>query len=205
MIVTISREYGAGALDVASELAALTGYRLVGEELPRIAATLLGASEEEVAALEGRSPSLAERIIAHLGTASPETLATIAPQADEFEKEVRVAIEAAVRQVAASGDAIIVGRIANMILRDRADLLRVFLHAPVAFRAARVEVSLGVGRAEALGEIARIDAARRRWAKIHYGMEWGAARYYDVTIDVGRFGVSGAAAIIAKAVNEADS
>ena len=203
MIVTISREYGAGALDVASELAALTGYRLVGEELPRIAATRLGAREEEVAAVEGRAPSLAERIIAHLGTASPETLATIAPQDDEFEKEVVRAIESAVREVASDGDAIIVGRIANMILRDRLDLVRVFLHAPIAFRAARVESSLGVGLDEARKEIARIDAARRRWAKLHYGMEWGAARYYDLTIDVSHFGIPGAARLIAKAIDEA--
>lgn len=198
MIVTISREYGSAALDVAHQLGELLGYRVVGEDLPKIAAVRLGTTHDDVVAVESRSPSLAERILHNLGTALPETQSAIAPQS--FESEVRKEIEAAVLEAAEEKDVIIVGGIANVILRGRSNLVSVFLHAPLEYRIARIQSSLGVTPNEARKEIERVDAARKRWAKVHYDLEWGNSRYYDLTIDVSHFGIDGAVKIIAEAV-----
>ena len=198
MIVTISREYGAAGMTVAHQLGELLGYRVVGDDLPKIAALRLGTSHDDVVAVEHRAPSLAERILHNLGSAAPESHAHVIPP--NFESEVRKEIETAVMEAAQEANVVIVGGIANVILRGRPNLLAVFLHAPVEFRAKRIMQSLGVSEDEARKEIARVDAARRRWAKVHYDLVWGRADYYSLTIDVSHFGVDGTAKLIADAV-----
>lgn len=202
MIVTISREYGAAGTNVAHRLGDLLGYRVVGEDLPKIAALRLGASQEDVVAVEHRAPSLAERILHNLGSAAPESQAAVAPPS--FESEVRREIETAVLEAAEEPNVIIVGGIANAVLRGRPNLISVFLHAPIEFRIPRIMESLGAGADEARKEIARVDAARRRWAKVHYDLVWGSADYYSLTIDVSRFGIDGAASLIAGAVRQSE-
>jgi len=199
MIVTISREYGAAGMTVAHRLGELLDYRVVGDDLPKIAALRLGTTHEDVVAVEHRAPSLAERILHNLGSASHESHTTVIPPS--FESEVRKEIETAVLEAAEAESVIIVGGIANIILRGRPNLLSVFLHASLEFRVQRVKESLGVSDGEARKEIERVDAARRRWAKLHYDLVWGRAEYYSLTIDVAHFGVDGAARLIADAVN----
>ena len=198
MIVTISREYGSAALDVAHRVGELLGYRVVGEDFPNIAALRLGTTRDDVEAVESREPSLAERILHNLGTAQPETHSAISPQS--FEREVRKEIEAAVREAAEAPDVVIVGGIANVILRGRPNLLSVFLHAPVEYRIARIQSHHDVSLEEARKEVARVDAARRRWAKLHYDLEWGRVDYYDLTLDVSHFGIELTAQMIVQAV-----
>jgi cytidylate kinase len=201
MIVTISREYGAAALDVAHRAGGLLRYRVVGEDFPKIAALRLGTTHEDVVAVEHRAPSLAERILGNLGTALPETQTAVAPPS--FESDVRKEMEAAVREAAQAADIVIVGGFANLVLRGKPNVVSVFLHAPMPFRVARIQASLGVGPEAARKEIERVDAARRRWAKIYYDAEWGRAEHYSLTIDVAQFGIDGAARLIANAVSQA--
>ncbi|MBV8600938.1 MAG: cytidylate kinase-like family protein [Candidatus Eremiobacteraeota bacterium] len=199
MIVTISREYGAAAIDVAHRVGELLGYRVAGEDFPSVAALRLGMTSDDVVAVEHRAPSLAERILHNLGTALPESHSTLAPQS--FDDEVRKEIEAAVCEAAEQPDVVIIGGMANAILRGRPNVLSVFLHAPLAFRIERIKASHNFTDAEARKEVARVDAARKRWAKLNYDVEWGFAGPYDLTLDVSRFGIEGTARIIADAAS----
>ena len=201
MIVTISRAYGASALAVARALAERLGYRLVDEQLPVVAATLLGTSAEIVETVAERPRRFGERVLEQLGGGVPEL--TQPPANDPVPAETREAIEAAVRAEAQAGDAVIVGRMASVILAGRPDVVRVFLHAPLAWRVARVVESLAVSEEAARAEIARIDEARRTYAREGYRVSWGDPRNYDLVLDVSRFGVDGGADVIVAAVRAA--
>jgi cytidylate kinase len=200
VIVTISRQYGAGGLDVAHRVGELLGYPVAGEDLPKIAALRLGTTQEEVVAVENTTPSIAERILQNLGTAVPDTHTAVA--VPSFESEVRKEIEAVVLEAAQQPNVVIVGGVANAILHGRANVLSAFLRAPMAFRIDRIVSSFEIGREAARKEIERVDAARRRWAKVHYDMTWGAPEHYSLVIDLSRFGVEGAARLIAHAAGE---
>jgi cytidylate kinase len=182
---------------VAHRVGDLLGYPVVGDDLPKIAALRLGTTQDEVVAMEHRAPSLAERILNNLGSA--EGVTTIAPS---FESEVRKEIETAVLEAAEQPDVVIIGGIANVILRGRPNLLSVFLHAPKDFRIKRVVESLNISQDEARKEVERVDAARKRWAKVHYDLEWGRADYYSMTLDVARVGIDGAVYLIANAASQ---
>src|SRR5665213_1362154 len=198
MIVTISRVYGAGAQAVSRALAQSLGYRLVDDELPVVAASLLGTSADVVQTMAERPRGFGERVLEQLGGGVPE--AAQLPADDPQPGELRRAIEDAVREEATSGDAVIVGRMASVILADRPGVLRAFIHAPLAWRIAHVVESLHVGEAEARDEIGRIDEARRTYAREGYRVTWGDPRNYDLVLDSSRFGVAGSAAVIALAV-----
>ena len=64
--------------------------------------------------------------------------------------------------------------------------------------------AFGQSRESALADMDRIDAARRKISKERYKLAMGDARGYDLTIDVSRFGIDGAIALVLSAVEHAE-
>jgi len=200
VIVTVSREYGAGGLGVSAAVADRLGYRLVSRELPVVVAARLGMPADVVETVSDRPRPFSERVLEQLGGGVPETAQPGDSGEYDLVLETRRAIEVAVREIAAAGNAVINGRLAGAILGPRPDVLRVFAHAPLAWRIAHVAASLDCGDDEARAEIARIDEARRAYAKEAYQIVWDDRRNYDLMVQTSRFGVEGSAAAIVAAV-----
>jgi cytidylate kinase len=99
---------------------------------------------------------------------------------------------------------VILGRNAGAVLGRRPDLVRVYLCGDREWRARRIVDAFGQSRESALADMDRIDAARRKISKERYKLAMGAARAYDLTIDVSRFGVEGAVALVVGAVERAE-
>ncbi len=204
MIVTISRAFGASGKAVGRAVAAELGYRLVDDELPRLAALRLGTTPEFVRGIEDRPLGMGERIVRALAGAQPETgAAAVVPLDDPLVVEYRREVDRLVREAAASGDVVIVGRFASAILGPRPEVLRSFVRAELAWRIAAVCAALACDEARARVEIANVDAARRAFAREAYNLAWGEAKSYDLVLDTSRFGVTGTAAVIAAAVRAA--
>lgn len=200
MIVTISNEYGAGAVAIASDAARELGYELVDEQLPVVVAKRLGTSPEEVDAAENARRSVGERIMSGLELATPEM--GVPSVGETFDERCVREVQSAVREYAAHGNAVIVGRGANQILGRRPDVLRVFMHAPRAWRIAHIATAGGVEEKTAKGEVDRIDAARRSYLADWYDAQWGGHENYDLSIDTSSFGRKGAVGMIVGAVRE---
>lgn len=204
MIITISREFGAGALAVAEGVAAQLGYLVVADQVPAIVAARLGISPEHVDAEEDTPQPLLERILSGFEKSSPEVSApivTLAPR--DFGGTTRREVEATIREYADRDRVVIVGRVASMILAGRPNLLRVFLHAPREWRIARAVEWLGLDPTRAAAEVDRLDVARRAYAREHYGLSWGDARFYDLTVNTARCGIEGAVEVVVAAARAA--
>jgi len=206
VIVTVSREYGAAGLAVADGVAHSLGYELFSDDLQARVAARLGTSAAEVEQRASSERSLPERVLSGLGEGTAEVVSAAAPRLpDEFDEAVRREIEVAIRERAARGDVVILGRNAGAVLGARAGLVRVFLTAPREWRLARVAASFGQSRETAEADLDRIDASRRKVAKDRYKITWSDARSYDLTLDVSRVGTNGAIATIVAAVRAADA
>ena len=203
MIVTVSRAYGAAAQAVSRRAAERLGYRLLDEELDVVVATRLGMSPDVVESVGDRPRGFGERVMEQLGGGLPELAQPAASRADDLIAERKRGIELAVREAAEVGSVVIIGRMGGTILSARADVVRVFIGAPLTWRIAHVAESLGGGEAEAKAEIGRIDEARREYAREHYRVTWGDPRNYHLVVDTARFGVDGAGDVIAAAVRAA--
>ncbi len=199
MIVTVSRAYGALGHAVSREVAERLGYRLLDDDLPVVVAARLGTSPELVEGVEHRNDGFGERFLRSLSGAVPEAFQPSVATDDLTGAALRE-IESLIRRAADAGDAVIVGRGGSAILGGRPDTVRVFLTAPVRWRAAHIADSLAVSDAAARAEIARVDNARRAFARERYDIGWGEPRFYDLVIDVSTFGAPGAASIVVAAV-----
>jgi cytidylate kinase len=198
VIVTISNEYGSGALAVAKRVAGALGYELVDHQLPVVVAKRLHVTPEAVEANEDAGITLGERWLTSLELATPELAEASATQ--PFDDELFRAVQAAVREYAARGNAVIVGRGAAAILGRRADVLRIFMHAPRAWRIERVARAARTTPQGAASEVDRVDRARGAFIKERYGLTFGDPRNYDLCIDASRFDSAAATALITAAV-----
>jgi len=206
VIVTISRAYGAAGLAVADGTAAALGYDLLTDDLPIAVAARLGTSVGEVAARASALQSLPERILGGLGAGTPESVSPAATRLPgDFDETMRREIEHTIRERAAASNLVILGRNAGTVLAGRSDLVRVFLTAARAWRIARLCEAFGTTAAQAEVDIDRVDAARRTFAKERYKTAWGDARFYDLIIDVSRFGIAGSIDLVATAARAADA
>lgn len=200
MIVALSNEYGSGALDVAARVAAALGYAYVDQQLPVVVAKRLQVAPEIVEANEDASPTLGERFLTGLERATPEL--GEASATEPFDEEVLRAVQAAVRDYAARGNVVIVGRGAGAILGPRADVLRVFMRAAREWRIAHVVETSKVSRDVAMAEVDRVDRARAAYLRDWYGLTFGDPQNYDLCIDVSRLDPAQSTALIVAAVRE---
>ena len=199
MLITISNQYGSGAIAVAHLAAQQLGYEYVDEQLPVVVAKRLGTTAAAVESAEHIGKTMSERMLRALEFGTPE-VGNAQARTENFDRECLREVQEAVREYAAHGNAVLVGRGANAILGRRPDVLRVFMHAPRDWRIERIREAHGVEERVASAEVDRIDRSRSEYMRVYYGVDWGDPENYDLSIDTARFGTQGSAALIVRAV-----
>ena len=89
----------------------------------------------------------------------------------------------AINTIADSGSCVIVGRAADYVLRNRENVVRIFIHAPKEYRVKKVMEMYGDGLQEAKKSIARSDTARGSYYKSISGHTWGDPHQYELSVD----------------------
>lgn len=88
-----------------------------------------------------------------------------------------------IKEIAANGPCVIVGRCADYILRDHTNCVKLFIHADTQYRkerAIRVH-SIDPSRAEQI--INKTDKTRANYYSFYSGLKWGFADNYDLSIN----------------------
>jgi cytidylate kinase len=197
MIVTVSRQIGAGGGEIASRVAAGLGFRLVDNELIDRVALQAGLSRTQVANREERAPGFLERLVRALSRSVPELQSAPADRPPEPEEQSLVAAtERVVADLAAEGRVVLVGRAAPAVLSGSHDALHVKIVAPVPFRIARIREADRVDEREAERRLRESDANRARYHRHHYGRDWSDPANYHMVLNTGSLGLDGATDII---------
>ena len=96
-----------------------------------------------------------------------------------------------VRKVAESGPCVIVGRCADYILRERDDLVNLFITAAVDFRIHRaIEIDM-LPQSKAAEIVLKKDKTRANYYKYHVGERWDNVLNYDLAIRSDLTGIEG--------------
>ena len=202
MIVTVSRQIGAGGSEIASRVAAALKFRLVDNELIDRVALQVGLSRTQVANREERAPGFLERLVRALSRSVPELQSTPADRPPEpEEKSLVAATEKVVADLAAEGRVVLVGRAAPAVLSGTHDALHVKIVAPVPFRIGRIREADRVDEREAERRLRESDANRARYHRHHYGRDWGDPANYHIVLNAGMLGIEGATDIIVGRAN----
>jgi cytidylate kinase len=183
-IITISRELGSEGDKIADLLCEELGYCRVDKELLMHIAEEAGLDVDAVLDME-RSFSQRARLI------SSDLTSLYGRQPSAFERKTalddrtyREVVRKTMERFAQQGDAIIVGRGGQMVLRDWPTALHVHLYAPLEVRVRRVKSRLGITEQEATGRINASDEQKKQYIRhMHNNANWKDLKYYHLTIN----------------------
>lgn len=181
-IITIEREYGCGAAQIAEKLAARLKWKLWDQQLTQEIARLAKCKHSEIVQREERIDPLYRRLLKSFALGSYEGNLGVYPVETLDADSIVKFSERVVREAAAAGNCVIVGRGAQHFLQDRRDTLRVFLYAP---REDKVQRAIAEGckpdRAEAL--VDTVDRERAAFIKNYFHVEWPNRPVYHAMIN----------------------
>ena len=197
MLITISRQYGAGGSEVARLIAARLGWSVVDNELIDLVARRAGLSPADVAQQDERAPGFVERLAQTLAVSSQEFAIPDPGLVSELPSPSLVRItEAVVKEIAAQGRAVLVGRAAPAVLAQESGALHVKVVAP---RAPRIRYAMereGLDARAAEKHMDAIDAQRARYHREYYSRDWNDPALYHLTVNTGFMGYEGAADVV---------
>jgi cytidylate kinase len=199
-IVTISRQYGAGGSSVAALVAAELGAEVVDKRLIEEVASRLSMQTSDVEAEVERPRTLLDRLVRSFSTLEPGLgIGWTPPYPDPLfdpRKEILDLTEQVIREVAGSGNVVVVGRGAGFVLRDRPASFRAFLRAPEDVRVRRLMERLALTEPETRRKMHETDSNRAAYIRQLYGRDWCDPDEYDLVINTGRVSYAVAAEMI---------
>ena len=197
MVITISRQYGAGGSDVARRVARALGWSVVDNELVEQVAQRAGIPLVEVAERDERAPGFVERLTRTLAAATPELFPPPEGTVADLDEATLVRItEGVVGEMAGRGRVVLVGRAAPAVLGQQEDALHVKLVAPRPFRIHAASQRLGMDPAEVVKIVDDTDAMRARYHREYYNRDWADPLNYHMVLNTGALGLAGAAGVI---------
>ncbi|MDO4475404.1 MAG: cytidylate kinase-like family protein [Lachnospiraceae bacterium] len=192
-VITISRLYAAGGRSVAKGLSEKLGIEYYDKDFVSLTAKSSGFSEEEVRRVGEDMSSGAWFLNSFVNTTSLYTSAHDAV----FKAERDVVIE-----LAAKGNCIIVGRGANVILREVGiPTFDIFLYADMEHRVKRAAELGQNGNIVLEKYIAKVDRYRNLYHKAYEGSDIGDYRNYNICLDTGRIGIDRCVDLLADILN----
>ena len=190
-IITINREFESAGNEIAQAVATELDIPYYDKFLITAAAEQSGLRENRVAALDERLESrfaYSQAQSAFYFTSAEAPLPTGAKVA-----EVQFNL---IREIAGQGPCVIVGRCANHILRDRPDVLDIFIHAGEEYRLNRAISSLGLSEKQARKVLKSTDKARKSYYKNYTGSDWNDPDLYHACLNPDRFSIEGCVRLI---------
>jgi uncharacterized membrane protein YczE len=193
-VITISREYGSGGREIGKQLAEKLGIAYYDLAVIRSVAEKSGYSEDYVKGNEQKvgSPAL-------LNWYSWYTAATTEEDLPKVEKLYHVQKQV-IRELAKKESCVIVGRLANHLLKEDKNAFHVFISADLDAKIERVTKRDQISREAAKKQIAKVEKERANHCYYFTHEQWGNAKNYDLTIKSNRFGIEKTVEIIADLV-----
>lgn len=184
-VITISREFGSGGRTIGKKVAEKLGIPCYDSEIIQKITEETGYAPEYVKeAGEYASGSFLSSAFSNrtFGPTNEDIL---------WNHQYRV-----ITELAEKGPCVIVGRCADYILRDKADCLKVFIHADMAFRAKRIVEVYGEREQSPEERLRDKDKRRAAYHRFYTNMKWGHAQNYHLTLDSGVLGIDKCVEII---------
>jgi cytidylate kinase len=181
-IITVEREYGSGAAEIARELAKRLGWKLWDHELTEEIAKMSQVECAAVEKFEERVDSTFRRLAKVFWRGSYERAMPLS-DAQSFDADCFVATgKEVMTHAAAAGNCVIVGRGAPYFLREQPDTFHVFCYAPRAEKIRRLR-ELGKSEKEAGDLVDTVDRDRIIFVKHYFNADWPTRSLYHLMLN----------------------
>lgn len=191
IIITIGREFGSGGREIGIKLSEKLNIPFYDKELIVHTAEKTNLEESIVEKFDEQHsfPAFSSSNIFDIYQM---------PMSDR----VYIAQADVIRDLAAKGSCIIVGRCADFILNNDPDCFKVFITSPMKDKIERKRSVLqGKSDAEIENHISKIDKKRAKYYTYYTDGTWGKASTYNLCVDSSILGIEGTADLIIHAIN----
>lgn len=178
-IITISREFGSGGRFIGEEVAKKLGISCYDKNIIEKIAEQSGLSPEYIEEKAELSPR--KGLFAYAFSGRNTAGKSVEDIVYEAQREV-------ILKTAEKESCVIIGRNADFILKDREDVLNVFIHGNLPEKTERICRLYHVEAAAAEKMMADIDKRRMTNYNFYTEQKWGKAENYTLTLNSSQLG-----------------
>ena len=180
-IVTIARQFGSGGREIGEVLSKKLGIKFYDKELISLAAKESNIAPEVFENVDEKATNslLYSLSMGLYSFSSTYSVGDSLPVNDKL----YILQHKIIKKIADEGPCVIVGRCADHILKDRNDVLRVFIYADLDYRVNRAIEVKDVKPSKAEQVVVKTDKSRANYYNFYSGKKWGLTENYDLCIN----------------------
>ena len=178
-IITISREFGSGGRFIGEEVAKKLGIAYYDKNIINEIAEKSGLSPEYIQENAELSPK--KGLFAYAFAGRDVTGKSVEDLVYEAQRKV-------ILELAEKEPCVIIGRNADYILKDRDDVLNVFIHGDTPEKIQRITRLYNVEEQKAVKMMADIDKRRMANYNFYTNQKWGKADNYTLCLNSSQLG-----------------
>ena len=197
LIITIARQYGSGGREIGEHISEMLGIPLYDKQIISDAAAKGNLNEEVLKQTDETATNsllytlaMGSNIVGttmHFGYKMPLNDKLFILQSD------------VIKEYAANGSCVVIGRCSDYVLRDEPNILRIFIYGDLDHRKARVaERHPELRSSQIIDAINKTDKRRSTYYNFYTGNKWGKYDNYDIAINSSTLGIQGTANMIAE-------
>lgn len=190
-IITISREFGSGGRFIGEEVAKKLGIAYYDKNIIGQIAEKSGLSPEYIQENAELSPK--KGLFAYAFSGRDITGKSVEDMVYEVQRNI-------ILELAEKEPCVIIGRNADYILKDRDDMLNVFIHGDMPEKIKRITGLYNVKEKEAVKMMADTDKRRRTNYNFYTDQNWGKASNYTLCLNSSQLGYDRCEMIIMECV-----
>ncbi len=190
-IITISREFGSGGRFIGEDVAKKLGIAYYDKNIIGQIAEKSGLSPEYIQENAELSPK--KGLFAYAFSGRDITGKSVEDMVYEVQRNI-------ILELAEKEPCVIIGRNADYILKDRDDVLNVFIHGDMPEKIKRITGLYNVKEKEAVKMMADTDKRRRTNYNFYTDQNWGKASNYTLCLNSSQLGYDRCEMIIMECV-----
>lgn len=189
ILITVSREYGSGGRYVGKMIADRLGIRFYDKDLIIKLAEKTGLAEEYIENIEEKRNILSGFNKGYY----------VEPNSGDelFIKESQI-----IKEIAENESCVIIGRCADYILKDKENLVKIFIYSKMEDRVKRAITHYGLDRDKAEKEVRKSDKERAVHYRHYTDRDWTDKSNYDICVNSDFLGVEKTAELICAVIKE---
>ena len=208
IVVTIARQCGSGGAEIGRILAQSTSLQYLDHEIIDEVARRSGVTVEQVENQDEQTAGPLGYMLEALNTNTPFNLnyskilqhQNPNNQTATHEQAYFYLTQRVVLEMASTGNAVIIGRGSQFLLRGLPRIMHVYVFAPLPRRIENVRTHFGLTRSQAIEFIERRDGETENYLRHYYGSDGTRPELYHLLINTGLFSFETAADLIAQAL-----
>ena len=178
-IITISREFGSGGRFIGEEVAKKLGVAYYDKDIIGKIAEQSGLSPEYIQENAELSPK--KGLFAYAFSGRDITGKSVGDMVYEAQRKI-------IMEIAEKESCVIIGRNADFILKDRNDVLNVFIHGDMPEKTQRIIDLYNVEEKKAVKMMADTDKRRMTNYNFYTEQKWGKASNYTLCLNSSQLG-----------------